>query len=265
MKMRNMVAAMTAVAFSAISCVAMSASAAVTEIPYTGPSAGALATENNGTDLRLNIFNEWGNEVRDINNATACEDNVTVTFTVSGIGTNSANTNEDGTAGEPYKAWLSGTIGTNECWDSASPAYAPVAITGDGQYTATFALAEAADTVLCLIVSTNINLYNYGTSVADCGVNITIDKITTGTEDAPTEAPTEAPTTEAPAETTAAPATTTAAGTTAAGSTTAAATTTAATTSSTTTNANTGDNGIAIALAALGTAGAVAIVSRKRK
>ena len=198
MKMRNMVAAMTAVAFSAISCVAMSASAAVTEIPYTGPSAGALATENNGTDLRLNIFNEWGNEVRDINNATACEDNVTVTFTVSGIGTNSANTNEDGTAGEPYKAWLSGTIGTNECWDSASPAYAPVAITGDGQYTATFALAEAADTVLCLIVSTNINLYNYGTSVADCGVNITIDKITTGTEDAPTEAPTEAPTTEAP-------------------------------------------------------------------
>lgn len=258
MKMRNMIATMTAVAFSAISCVAMSASAAVTEIPYTGPSAGALATENNGTDLRLNIFNEWGNEVRDINNATACEDNVTVTFTVSGIGTNSANTKEDGTAGEPYKAWLSGTIGTNECWDSSSAAYAPVAITGDGQYTATFALAEAADTVLCLIVSTNINLYNYGTSVADCGVNITIDKITTGTEDAPTEA-----TTEAPAETTAAPATTTGAGTTAAGSTTAATTTTAA--SNTTTNANTGDNGIAIALAALGTAGAVAIVSRKRK
>ncbi len=258
MKMRNMVAAMTAVAFSAISCVAMSASAAVTEIPYTGPSAGALATENNGTDLRLNIFNEWGNEVRDINAATVCEDNVTVTFTVSGIGTNSANTNEDGTAGEPYRAWLSGTIGSNECWDANSAAYAPVAITGDGQYTATFALAEAADSVLCLIISTNINLYQYGTSAADCGVNITIDKITTGTEDAPTEAPTEAPTTEAPAETTAAPATTTAAG-----STTAATTTTAA--SSTTTNANTGDNGIAIALAALGTAGAVAIVSRKRK
>lgn len=267
MKMRNMVAAMTAVAFSAISCVAMSASAAVTEIPYTGPSAGALATENNGTDLRLNLINNWGNSVNDIPGAFEVSDNITVTFTVSGIGTNSTNTNEDGSAGAAYYAALCGTIGTTICWGDANSNVElnKVPITGDGQYTVSMNLADASASIECLLISSNINLYNYGTSVEDCGVVFTLNSITTGTEDAPTEAPTEAPTTEAPAETTAAPATTTAAGTAAAGSTTAAATTTAATTSSTTTNANTGDNGIAIALAALGTAGAVAIVSRKRK
>ncbi|MBQ7012528.1 MAG: NPXTG-anchored protein [Oscillospiraceae bacterium] len=269
MKMKNMIATMTAVAFSAISCVAMNASAAVTEIPYAGPSAGAMATENNGTDLRLNIFNEWGNNVLDIDRNTTFENNVTVTFTVSGIGTNSANTNEDGSAGAPYIAWLSGAIGTNECWDSASPSYAPVSITGDGQYSITWNLAEGSDSVSCLIISSNINLYNYGTSVDDCGVVFTLNSITTGAADAPTEPETtEAPaTTAAPTTTAAAGTTTAAAGTTAAGATTAAAaaTTAAANGGTTTSNAATGDTGVAVAVAALAVAGGVALVSKKRK
>ncbi len=263
MKMRNMIATMTAVAFSAISCVAMSASAAVTEIPYNGPGAGALATQDDGKGLRLNIYNTWGNQVTDINNAVAVVDNITVTFTVSGIGTDSCNFNEDGSAGDAFYAYIAGSVAGTNVFDPGSNGNATIPITGDGEYTVTWDLPSDAESVELLLIGTNINIYQYGEGLDASGLNITVNKITTGVEDAPTEAPTEAPTTEAPAETTAAPATTTAAGTTAAGSTTAATTTTAA--SSTTTNANTGDNGIAIALAALGTAGAVAIVSRKRK
>lgn len=80
--------------------------------------------------------------------------------------------------------------------------------------------------------------------------------------EAPTEAETPAPT---EAETQAPAGETTAAATTAAGSTTAAATTTAKATAGTTTNAATGDTGIAVALAGLTVAGAVALVSKKRK
>ncbi len=259
MKMRNMIATMTAVAVSAISFAAMSASAAVTDIPYTGPSTGAMAVENNGTDLRLNLINEWTTPpVTDIAGATTVvEDNITVTFTVSGIGTNSNVTNEDGTAGAAYYAYLSGMVGTSTGWDVGACGNDSIPITGDGQYTVTWNLAEASESISCLIISTNINLYNYGTSVDDCGVVFTLNSITTGTEDAPTEPQaTEPPATDAPA------ATTTAAGTTAAAGTTTAATTAA--TTSTTTNANTGDNGIAIALAALTGAGALALVSKKR-
>ncbi len=77
--------------------------------------------------------------------------------------------------------------------------------------------------------------------------------------DAPTEAPTDAPT-DAPAGETTAAATTAADGTTAAGTTTASKATTG-----TTTNAATGDTGVAVALAGLTVAGAVALVSKKRK
>lgn len=60
-----------------------------TEIAYTGPSDGAFSKENDGTSLRMNIFNEWGNSVRDISNKPTGGindgDMISVTFTVSGI------------------------------------------------------------------------------------------------------------------------------------------------------------------------------------
>lgn len=78
-----------------------------------------------------------------------------------------------------------------------------------------------------------------------------------------TAAPVE--TTAAPVETTTAPAGTTAAGGTTAAASTTASTTKAAGTTNNTTNAATGDTGIAVAVAALAVAGGVALVSKKRK
>ncbi len=270
MKMKNMIATMTAVAVTAVSCVAMNASAAVTEIPYTGPGAGAMATENNGTDLRLNLINNWGNNVNDIPGSFTVEDNITVTFTVSGIGTNSANTNEDGSAGAEYYAALCGTIGTNIVWGDTNSNIElnKVPITGDGQYTVSIDLIDGSETIECLLISSNINLYNYGSSVEDCGVVFTVNSITTGVEDAteaPTDAPTEAPAdsaTEAPADDSSkADSTTTTGGSTSSTS----SSTTSKGGSTTTSNASTGDAGIAAAVAALAVAGAAVMVSKKRK
>ncbi|MCD8219034.1 MAG: hypothetical protein LUC50_01375 [Ruminococcus sp.] len=61
----------------------------ITEIEYIGPSEGALAKENNGTDLRLNLLNTWGNDVQDITTepegGLAEGDTIQVNFTVSDI------------------------------------------------------------------------------------------------------------------------------------------------------------------------------------
>lgn len=114
------------------------------------------------------------------------------------------------------------------------------------------------------------NIYNSWGGVTDIDpnlevkegitVNFTVSGLFPVAEPDPTDAPTEAATTAAPADsTTAAGSTTTAAGstTTAAGGTTTAA--------ATTTNAATGDTGIAVAVAALAVAGGMVLVSRKNK
>ena len=56
-----------------------------------------------------------------------------------------------------------------------------VLITGNGQYTVSFNLSSPADTVLCLILSTNINAYNYdaGGNPEKTGITFNIDKIVT--------------------------------------------------------------------------------------
>lgn len=60
------------------------------DIAYNGPSEGALFKENNGTDLRVNIYNTWTNpSITDISETLPtglfAGDTLSVTFTVSGI------------------------------------------------------------------------------------------------------------------------------------------------------------------------------------
>ncbi len=170
---------------------AVPASAATVEkeIAYNGPSAKAFALENDGVSLRLNIFNEWGTSVKDINNKGEFNEKVAVTFTVDGLGEDSANIAEDGTE-VPYEAFLSGAIGTDGYWGEDSEDNTVeneyVAIEGDGTYTTEFLLNDPADTILCLILSTNINAYQYTETglPADTGITFTVDKITTMAEGA---------------------------------------------------------------------------------
>lgn len=55
------------------------------EVAYTGPSDGAVSTENDGVSYRLNILNTWGNSVNDIDGNVVNASNVTVNFSVSGL------------------------------------------------------------------------------------------------------------------------------------------------------------------------------------
>lgn len=55
------------------------------EIEYTGPSDGAVSTNNDGVSYRFNILNTWGNSVEDINADVVNTSNITVNFTVDGL------------------------------------------------------------------------------------------------------------------------------------------------------------------------------------
>lgn len=182
----------------------ITASAAVREITYTGPSSGAFAKNDDGSTLRFNIYNEWVNPViKDMNNTGVFEEAIDVTFTVSGL-TGSVNKNDDGSDGEPYAAELVGTVGTDQFWGAGKNGNTvtndSVLITGNGQYTVSFNLSSPADTVLCLILSTNINAYNYdaGGNPEKTGITFNIDKIVTqDSSAAETEPTTNAPATSA--------------------------------------------------------------------
>ena len=259
MKMNKILAtvAASALSLSALAAMSFSASAAVTEIPYT-QSEDSLSTDNDGRSLRRNIYNVWTTpNTADIDGAkTTIEDNVTVEFTVSGIG--DASTTDDGTQ---LKAWLAGSIAGNSVWSLNDAGEAAIDINGDGTYTATWAL-EGSENVDCLTVQTNINIYSFGnnvTGIDDTTANITVNKIYTGKEDAPAETTT---TTEAPAGNT----TTTTTAKPAAGGTTTAKPAAGGTTTTAKKEASaaTGDMGVGLAVAAIAVAGAAAFVSRKK-
>lgn len=60
---------------------------------------------------------------------------------------------------DTYSAWLVGTIGGNQIWEKADAQVA--SITGNGSYTVNWKLDQGSDSVSCLILKTDINLYDY--------------------------------------------------------------------------------------------------------
>ena len=63
---------------------AIPASAEMVEVPieYIEKSEGALAFNNDGSTLRLNLYNVWGNEIEDMNNVGTFEEKISVDFTI---------------------------------------------------------------------------------------------------------------------------------------------------------------------------------------
>ncbi len=185
--MKNILSVCAAAAMGA-SFMGITASAA-TDIPYIGPTEGALCANDDGKTVRMNIYNEWiATPVKDIDPAVNVIDYIEVTFTISGLGDKYCNVNEDGTEADQYTMSLVGSIGSNGFWgnpetDTVTPG--TVEIKGDGTYTVRTDLAESADKILCLILSSNINFYQLGeevTGIADSGVSVTVDSISTGEE-----------------------------------------------------------------------------------
>ncbi len=279
MSIKKILAAVSVCMAAAVSLAAMSfTTTAETDIAYTGPSAGALATGDNGTDIRLNIFNEWGNNVKDINNTVTAEKNITVTFTISGLGSHTTNVDDAGNPTTAYEAVLNGAMGGNTFWGKPDDTVTctPVPITGDGQYTLTFPLKEATGSIECLLIQTNINMYQLDVqnpaTVADCGVTIKVDSIkadadVTQSGGNNTSGGNTTPTTANGTQSAGGAATTTANGSTGGTVTTTANNSGSALGNSTQVNsASTGDKGVTIAVAGLViTAAAAAVTQIKRK
>lgn len=128
------------------------------DVAYTGPSDGALATGDDGTSLRMNILNTWGNSVSDMSSATAVESTMEVTFTVSGL---------------PEDAPVADTA-----TEAATEAVDGEAIDGeavDGEAAATEAAATeaaAATTTKAASTSTSSNTGDAGVAMAVAGLTL---------------------------------------------------------------------------------------------
>jgi hypothetical protein len=278
MKMKKIIAAIaaSAVSMTALAAVSLSAFAEETTISYTGPSTGAYKVE--GTDLRVNIWNTWGNDIKDLDtDAHNCSEWVKVDFTVSGLNGQTTNKDTSGANTDSYYAFLGGAVGANAARHTREEAEAAgdsvVNITGDGQYTATFNLADPADTILCLYLQTNINAYNREGFANDdpstTGINISIDKVYTvtpkeeaTTESATTEAAAAETTTAAQQDNSAATTTTSTAKSSSSGSSSSKTSSTSSTTSEK--SAQTGDAGAGLALLGAAVAVGTAFVAKKK-
>ncbi|MGN1403024.1 MAG: cellulase family glycosylhydrolase [Ruminococcus sp.] len=102
---------------------------------------------------------------------------------------------------EPYGwVWPAGQAGTYAFWEKDADGVIPVAITGNGSYTASYILPEGDGTgsIECLILDSDINVYQFlpedydgSDRVADCGVVLTVDKITLDGEEIAYTGPTD--------------------------------------------------------------------------
>ncbi len=179
-----------ATAAAAIGAMAMTSipASAATEIPYNGASEDAYKIDDDGSTLRVNILNTWGNNFVDIDANTVCNEYIEVEFTISGIGSESYNKNEDGSDGDHYQASLVGTIGANKFWGKSDDvgSVGTVEINGDGTYTVRSELSEAADTILCLILKVNVNVFNYSDTgnLDESGISVVVNSIRTGDDPA---------------------------------------------------------------------------------
>ncbi len=275
MNMKKFIAGFASAVVAASAVMTVSVSAAEVTIPYNGPSEGAFKNESNFA--RLNILNTWTSpQISDIDGEKAAvNEYIDVTFTISGLGDQVTNLDDTGTATDSYIAYLCGMVGTDGGRHDLNAIEAagdtPIDITGDGQYTARYHLAEGSESISCLYIQTNINLWNRagfdGNDPASTGINITVDSITTddGVEES-TEAPTDAPVTtvadEGDSQTTTAKPDDDKKTTTTAKADDKKTTTTA---KKGETAAATGDAGVVTAVAVLGVAAACAFVVRKRK
>lgn len=178
MKIKKFITALTvAVSVLSFSAMGISAYADDVNIPYTA-SSKALTTSDDTNEVRLNICNTWsGNNIEDVATETPVSEKIVVNFTVSGIGTDSTRTNEDGTT-ENLCAYLIGSVGMNSAWNAGENGNKPVFINGDGDYTATWTLDEDSETIDSLILQSNIRI-DEDKTLASSGITLKINSIST--------------------------------------------------------------------------------------
>ncbi len=168
--------------------------------PYDGfpvvykRSSDQTEVTDDGRHLRCSIYNVWGNEIRDIDPEQEIQRKITVNFHVSGIGTDSVDLSEDGT-GMPLAVYLCGMIGAESYFYSdqtkeSFPDTQVAMIHGDGNYSVSWYVESPSDSISCLYLDSNIDVFYYGavdTSLVNsgCKAAINVDSIYIDGYDAP--------------------------------------------------------------------------------
>ena len=195
MRLKNILAGATALALCTVSFASLAADAGeVKTIDCSNASVLGLGDEGNA--LRRNIYNVWGNSVEDIDPNTAVSEYITIDFTISGIGSDSARKDTSSSTkydadGTNYYAFIGGSIAGNSrhSISGADATSEYTAINGDGTYTVTWTLDSPSENISCLYLQTNIDFTEYVAeadretaekekNTAASGITITINSIT---------------------------------------------------------------------------------------
>jgi len=195
MRLKNILAGAVALALCTVSFASLAADAGeVKTIDCSNASVLGLGDEGNA--LRRNIYNVWGNSVEDIDPNTAVSEYITIDFTISGIGSDSARKDTSSSTkydadGTNYYAFIGGSIAGNSrhSISGADATSEYTAINGDGTYTVTWTLDSPSENISCLYLQINIDFTEYVAeadretaekekNTAASGITITINSIT---------------------------------------------------------------------------------------
>ena len=81
-----------------------------------------------------------------------------------------------------FHVWMAGSIGVDDFWGNGNAGQTTANITGNGTYTASFNVSSEADTISCLVLDSDIDIFQYADKdskdpVTDSGIQFKIDSV----------------------------------------------------------------------------------------
>ena len=76
--------------------------------------------------------------------------------------TTTTNTDVQPPAGDTlFQVWMAGSIGVDDFWGNGNKGQTAANITGNGTYTTSFQVSSEADTISCLVLDSDIDIFKY--------------------------------------------------------------------------------------------------------
>lgn len=97
--------------------------------------------------------------------------------------TTTTNTDVQPPAGDTlFQVWMAGSIGVDDFWDNGNKGQTAANITGNGTYTTSFQVSSEADTISCLVLDSDIDIFKYASKdsadpISDSGIQIKIESV----------------------------------------------------------------------------------------
>lgn len=97
--------------------------------------------------------------------------------------TTTTNTDVQPPAGDTlFHVWMAGSIGVDDFWGNGNKGQTAANITGNGTYTASFQVSSEADTISCLVLDSDIDIFKYASKdsadpIADSGIQMKIESV----------------------------------------------------------------------------------------